>query len=172
VNTAYTVTAPQTPFTVTEGGSVQITVTVPPLGGTFTGTVTLVATGLPPRATATFNPPTVTPGATGAQTVMTIQLATAGAQPRGPTPSWPVWPAVPAAGIGLLLLGAMWRKRPLPRFAAVAVMACAISVAALVISGCNGGFAGQNTPVGQHTITITGTSGSLHPSTTVTVVVQ
>ncbi len=63
---AFTVTAPQTPFDVPEDGSVQITVTVPPLGGSFTNVVTLSAAGLPPGATATFNPPTVTPGSAGA----------------------------------------------------------------------------------------------------------
>jgi sugar lactone lactonase YvrE len=171
VGTAFTVTAPQTPFTVAEGGSVQITETVPPLGGTFTGIVTLVATGLPPGATATFVPPTVTPGAMGAQTVMTIQLATAGAQQPGPAPSWPALPAWPAAGVGLLLLGAMWRSRRLPRFAAVAMIACAICAAALVMGGCTGRTS-RRTPAGQYTVTITGTSGSLHSSTTVSVVVQ
>jgi sugar lactone lactonase YvrE len=184
VNTAYTVTAPQTPFTVSEGGSVQITVTVPPLGGSYTNVVTLTATGLPPRATATFNPPTVTPGAEGAQTVMTIQLATAGAAEKpGPVPSVPSPPARPmwpAAGVGLLsivlimiaMMGAMLRRRPLPRLAAVASSIVAIAAAALVMASCNGGFAGLSTPAGQYTITITGTSGTLHPSTTVTVVVQ
>jgi peptidoglycan/LPS O-acetylase OafA/YrhL len=164
--------APQTPFSVAEGGSVQITVTVPPLGGTFTGTVTLVATELPPGATATFDPPTVTPGAAGAQTILTIQLAMAGAQQRGPTPSWPALPMWPAAGIGLLLLGAMSRRRRLPRFAAVAGFAGAICVAALVMGGCTGRTSRQSTPAGPYTVTVTGTSGTLHSSTTVSVVVQ
>jgi sugar lactone lactonase YvrE len=172
VGTAFTIMAPQTPFTVPEGGSVQITVTVPPLGGAFAGTVTLVATGLPPGATAAFVPPTVTPGAAGAQTVMTIQLATVGAQQPGPAPSWPALPAWPALGVGLLLLGTMSRWRRLPRFAAVAMIACAICAAALVMGGCTGSTSRQNTPAGQYTVTITGTSGSLRSSTTVSVVVQ
>jgi sugar lactone lactonase YvrE len=199
VNTAYTVTAPQTPFDVAEGGFVQITVTVPPLGGAFNGAVTLVATGLPPRATASFDPPTVTPGTTGAQTVMTIQLVTAPggneksslpllvpSSPSGPSwpslpsspslPALPSWPAWIAAAILFLVatewITAMWRKRQLLRVVAVLLMAGAISAAALGMGGCNGGFAGLSTPKGQYTITITGTNGSLHPSTTVTVVVQ
>jgi hypothetical protein len=43
----------------------------------------------------------------------------------------------------------------------------------LMMTGCSGGFAGN--PVKQsHTyvITITGTSGPLHPSTTITLIVQ
>jgi sugar lactone lactonase YvrE len=185
VNTAYTVTAPQTPFMVSERGSVQITVTVPPLGGSYTNVVTLVATGLPPRATATFNPPTVTPGAEGEQTVMTIQLAPTTAQQPGPgrTPSVPSLPASlvwPMTVIGLLLMvlsmipmmGAMLHRHPPARLARVVLSVGAIAVAALVMSSCNGGFAGLSTPAGQYTITIPGTSGTLHPSTTVTAVVQ
>jgi hypothetical protein len=59
VMTAYTVTAPTTPVLVAPGGAATIDITVPPLGGAFNGVVTLSATGLPPGATATFNPPTV-----------------------------------------------------------------------------------------------------------------
>lgn len=183
VTAAYTVTAPQTPFTVSEGGSVQITVTVPPLGGSYTNVVTLVATGLPPRATATFNPATVTPGADGEQTIMTIQLAPVSAQLPAPMPSRPSLPPNPmwsTTVMGSLLIvmsmipmmGAMLRRRPPARLARVVLSVGAIAVAALVMSSCNGGFAGLSTPAGQYTITITGTSGTLHPSTTVTVVVQ
>ena len=43
----------------------------------------------------------------------------------------------------------------------------------LLFAGCNGGFTGTPiTPKGSYTVTITGTSGALHPSITVTVVVQ
>jgi len=169
VDAAYTVTAPQTPFDVSEGGSVEITVTVPPLGGTFDGVVTLVATGLPRGATATFNPPTVTPGAEGEQTTMTIQLAPMSARALPPTSNVPVWPV---AGIGTLLLALSFVGRRLPRLAMALMLVSLISVATLTLAGCNGGFPGLSTPKGQYVITVTGTSGSLHPSTTVTVVVQ
>ena len=61
----------------------QVMVTVPPLGGAFNNVVTLSASGLPRGATATFNPPTVTPGAEGEQTQMTIQLVQPGQQAGG-----------------------------------------------------------------------------------------
>ncbi len=76
VLTSFTVTAPTTPVPVAPGGAAIIDLTIPPLGGAFDSVVTLSASGLPPGATATFNPPTVTPGSAGAPTVMTIQLAT------------------------------------------------------------------------------------------------
>jgi sugar lactone lactonase YvrE len=174
VDAAYTVAAPQTPFDVAEGGSVQITVTVPPLGGAFNSVVTLAASGLPPGAIATFNPPTVTPGAEGETTVMTIQLAgapaaTARKANSAAPPGMPVWLI---AGIGALVLGFSFIRRPLPRLAAAMLAIAVISVAAITLTGCNGGFAGLSTPKGQYIVTVTGTSGSLHPSTTVTVVVQ
>jgi len=174
VDAAYTVAAPQTPFDVAEGGSVQITVTVPPLGGAFNSVVTLAASGLPPGAIATFNPPTVTPGAEGETTVMTIQLAgapaaTARKANSAAPPGMPVWPI---AGIGALVLGFSFLRRPLPRLAAAMLAIAVVSVAAITLTGCNGGFAGLSTPKGQYIVTVTGTSGSLHPSTTVTVVVQ
>jgi hypothetical protein len=74
VNPGFTVTALPASVTVAQGGAIAINVTVPPLGGAFNQPVTLSASGLP-GATASFNPPTVTPGASGAPTAMTIQLA-------------------------------------------------------------------------------------------------
>jgi sugar lactone lactonase YvrE len=180
VNPGYTVTAPQTPFDVSEGGAVQVMVTVPPLGGAFNNEVTLSASGLPQGATATFVPPTVTPGAEGAQTQMTIQLAQPGQQSgaAGPRGSWPqlppmaAWCTALACILGFSLAGALRRRRPLPRMAMALLLAGGISLVALGMNGCNGGFAGLSTPKGNYIVTVTGTSGSLHASTTVTVVVQ
>lgn len=166
VNLAYTVTAPQTPFDVPEGGSVQIAVNVPPLGGAFDSTVTMSASGLPPKAAATFTPPTVTPGAAGMPTTLTIQLAPIAA-------ARPVATALPLlGGLGMLLAVANLRKRPRLRLAAVLLFVSLVSAGALALTGCNAGFAGLSTPKGQFVVTIIGTSGPLHPSTTVTVVVQ
>lgn len=173
IGTAFGVTAPQTPFNVAQGGSVGITVTVPPIGGAYNGLVTMSATGLPTGATITFNPPTVTPGAAGITTLMTIQLprvisALPHATPNPPNGRLPL----ALTGVALALCGMLgaWRRARMARlaFATVAVIG-----ASLVCASCNGGLAGApSTPSGQYTVTVTGTSGSLHASTTVSVVVQ
>ena len=108
--------------------------------------------------------------------MMTIQLASAGTQhtaslPAPPTPPIPI-PTWPLAGMGILLVALRFCRQSWSRFAAAMLAIALISSAAITLTGCNGGFAGLSTPKGQFIVTVTGTSGSLHPSTTVTVVVQ
>ncbi|HEY3835187.1 MAG TPA: Ig-like domain repeat protein [Bryobacteraceae bacterium] len=187
VSTAYTVTAPPTPVPVAQGGSVEVSVNVPPLGGAFNNLVTLSASGLPPGATATFNPPAVTPGSAGAPTVMTIQLATATARllPGSGPGSSPTPRQWPLAGLVLTIaLGAAgWRTKSFAArsfsirsgsISARRMMARLVLAGALgTLIGCGGGFIGPpTTQPGSFVVTITGTSGSLSVSTTVTVVVQ
>jgi streptogramin lyase len=178
VNTAYTVTAPSTPFSAAQGGAVQIDVTVPPLGGAFNHLVTMSASGLPPGATATFNPPTVTPGANGAPTVMTIQLAPLAAALFDPgSPPGRHFPLRFLLGSVLLVLGlcgAGFAQKRSPRLRVKAVLGFAVLLClALTMIGCGGGFLSPpTTPANTYVVTITGTSGALHASTTVTVVVQ
>ena len=76
IGAGFTVTAPTAPTPIPDGGTANIGVTVPSLGGAFNLPVTFSATGLPAGAKATFNPPVVTPGSKGAQTVMTVSLST------------------------------------------------------------------------------------------------
>lgn len=175
VAAGYAVTAPQTPFIAAQGGSVTVDVNVPPLGGPFDSVVTMSATGLPPGATATFVPPTVTPGADGAPTVLTIQLKTLNPPAAGiwiPTNLWPL-----SFGVGLMLcalLGIAKLRGETQRRKLRIAFATAGAIGVLLIAGgCNGGFNGQPvTAPGNYTVTITGTSGALQASTTITVVVQ
>jgi streptogramin lyase len=174
VNTSFTVTGPPAPVVATEGGSVQVNVTVPPVGGAFNNIVTLSASGLPPGGTATFDPPTVVPGGAGAPTIMTLQLAslTAGMfTPAGKSPHQ----RLPLASLVLALglCGAGFRGKRVAargkRLAALAIILCAVGTSI----GCGGGFLGPpTTHPGSYVVTITGTSGALTASTTVTVVVR
>lgn len=169
VGSTFTVTAPPMPVTVQEGGSVMVTITVPPLGGAFNSVVTLSATGLPAGATATFNPPTVTPGSTGATSVMTIQLAPLGADiPPAQKHPWPLAPI----SFALAACGMIYRFRRVRALRFGFAMA-ALAAATVTFSACHGGFAGTPTTIaGNYVITVTGTSGTQHVSTTVTLVVQ
>jgi hypothetical protein len=173
VNTAYTVTAPPAPVSVAQGGSVQVDVTVPPVGGAFNSPVTMSATGLPPGATASFNPLMVTPGSAGAPTVMTIQLAplAAAVLPEADSPYRP-WP-LPSSALAILLCSIGLRGKRFSARARRALVLAPLAVSLFALFGCGGGWRGPSTtPPGSFVVTITGTSGTLTASTTVTVVVQ
>jgi DNA-binding beta-propeller fold protein YncE len=174
VMTAYTVTAPTTPVPVAPGGAATIDITVPPVGGAFNGVVTLSASGLPPGATATFNPPTVTPGTAGAPTVLTIQLATlnAGIPAHDLPPNRRGLPLAPLS-LGFVLFGVVLGRKRIPRVLMLVFMLASLGVTTSLLTGCGGGFADTpSTPAGNYIITVTGTSGPFQASTTVTLVVQ
>jgi sugar lactone lactonase YvrE len=178
VMTAFTVTAPTTPVAVAPGGAVTVNITVPPLGGAFNSVVTLSATGLPPGATATFNPPTVTPGSAGAPTVMTIQLAAATASlPPGDMPGEHVpgnhggLPVAPFS-LGFIAFGALLGRKRIPRKAVLVLALASAGIATLLLTGCGGGFTNPQTQAGNFTVTVTGTSGAFQASTTITLAVE
>src|SRR5215813_7372242 len=70
LNPDFTVSATPSSRTITHGSSTTYTVTVGSLNG-FTGAVSLSATGLPTRTTATFNPASVTGLGTSTLTITT-----------------------------------------------------------------------------------------------------
>jgi hypothetical protein len=177
----FNVTAPTAPVSATPGSPVNVTIGVPPIG-TFNSQVTMSASGLPAGATATFNPPVVTPGSTGAHTVMTVTFAKTVASTQLPAPSQPTQriPPAPLAlfAISALGLSAMLTQKLAVRFprplTAAFTTACLL-VASVAVVGCNGGFAGPsaNTPAPQTVVvTVTGTSGSIKHSTIVTIHLQ
>ncbi len=167
--TVYNVTASHTPFTVISGGSVDVRVFVPPVGGSYNNLVTMSASGLPAGAVATFNPRTVTPGSAGAPTMMTIRTAVqTGSIPQNRKSQFPFVPISFAAGFCIMV---SQRKR-LGRSAATFLVLISLAGGTLLMTGCDGGFAGKPAQSHTYVITITGTSGALHPSTTITLIVQ
>ena len=201
VTTAFTVTAPAASVTLAPGTPATLTIAIPPVGGTFNGVVTLSTFGLPPGATASFNPPTVTPGSAGAQSVLTIQPAAQSASiPAGQMPprlggipgalfsltivslilsSFTVFSFSlnPALNLNPVLCGAGLARNRLPRAFVLACVLTTVGVATSLLTGCgSGGAAAAKTPPAQtdtqYTLTVIGTSGSFQASTTVTVVVQ
>ena len=153
-------------------------ITVAPLGGSYTNLVTLSATGLPAGAQASFAPPSVTPGSTGAPSVLSIQIPAGLARLAKPplvepAPHRPSSVPLLAMLAGLPLLGAAAARRRLKgvsrRWMLLAIAALSI-LPVLALSGCGGGYFG-NTPQ-TYTVTVIGTSGALQESTTISLTVQ
>lgn len=159
--------------TVQPGGVAQYNLTIAPLGGSFNNLVTLTATGLPAGATYSFLPPAVTPGSAGAPSVLSIQTSTGLA--RMALPESPRQRSLPLLALlaGLPLLGIAGNLRRLrksgQRWILLGLAALTI-LPMLALSGCGGGYFG---PAPQtYTVTVTGTSGALQQSTTISLTVQ
>jgi hypothetical protein len=164
----FTVKAPQTPVTVTPGGSAKFALTVAPAGGTFSGVVTMTASGLPPGATASFVPATVIPGSTGQSTVMTIQTSIQTSNLTAMPNSQFLLASISLAA-GMSLMG---RRRKLVRKQLSLLFAFAmLAGGTLMMTGCQG-LTTAKAQSQSYGITVSGASGSVRSSTTVTIVVQ
>jgi len=160
----FTVTTSRTPLTISPGGSGSATVTVVPAGGAFSGTVTMSTSGLPPGATASFSPANVIPGSAGKSTVLTIQTSTQTSSLTGmPNSQFLLVSMSLAAGMSLMGRG---RKR-LFLLVAVAILAGGT----LTMTACQG-LTADKVQARSYGITVSGTSGSVRSSTTLTLVVQ
>jgi hypothetical protein len=150
------------PQLIPPGASANFTITVTSVNGAFTNPVTLSATNLPIGATYTFSPATVTPGTAGANSQLTIVVPrqTAAAPRRNPSP----------ITLALLLLPLAFARRLRMKSARLLVFAFLLTSLS-VLTGCGvGGYFSQIQQT--YVITVTGTSGSLVRSTTVTLTVQ
>jgi hypothetical protein len=169
---SFSIAAPQTPVTVVAGGAAAFNLTVPPVGGAFNSPVTMSVSGLPTGATATFNPASVTPGSAGAPTTLTIQTSTQTASlPAQHKQGFLFAPLALAAGMCVLAR----KRKHLAKSLYILIAFATLAGGTLVLSGCSIGSASK--PVVQpqsqtYVVTVTGTSGSQHASTTVTLIVQ
>ena len=171
-----------TSVTALPGGTAVYSFSVSPVNAsTFPATVTLSATGLPKGATYVFSPATLASGS-GTQTVtLTIQIPQTlgaiqplqihgGTQMASSSHTSTARRFAPFALALLLLPFAGSLRRRLPS------MLCALlllALAAVGISGCGSGGSGYfGQGVTSYTITVTGTSGPLTHSTSVSLTVE
>ena len=180
-------TAGVTSVTALPGGVAVYTFTLSPVGATtFPATVTLSASGLPTGATYTFSPATLAAGSGSTQVTLTVNLPQVSAANALPALRHSATPAesaqnkpsskLPFLALALLLLpfaGRMRRaSRKLGRMLPLLLLLIAGLAAITGLSGCNNatGYFGQ--APANYTITVTGTSGVLTHSTSVTLTVQ
>ena len=153
--------------TILPGQSATFVFTIAPQGQ-FGSPITFSVSGLPPGATAVFNPQSVTPSATSTTVVLTIQTAKGSAAPR---PVWPISAPSPLL-LGILVpLYGIRRSRRGRRHRALLLIALTSLGMAVAISGCGGGGFFDQAPQ-TYPITVTATSGALQHSTTINLTVE
>ena len=179
--TDFSVSATTTTQTVTAGASANFTIATATVGGAFPGAVTFTASGLPIGASATFNPSSVSASTSTTMSVTTTartlsQIKTPPFQRT--TPLRQLWLIAFAMLLVLTVFASAVKfGRGSPRRLASVAAFAMLLVAVGYISGCSGGgfpSVRQNTgtPAGTYTITVTGTSGAVQHTTSVTLLVQ
>ncbi|GGG86223.1 NHL domain-containing protein [Edaphobacter dinghuensis] len=160
--------------TIPAGGTANFNFTMQIAGAALSSPITLAASGLPPLATASFNPAYLPPGATPASFTMTVSM---------PQTTTALDSSFEGPLMGLLLFplaGLALRRRVRRSFASF--VACAVIVSGLAFCcGCGdrmntGGDSSTNPPT-SYTITVTGTAttaagGTIQRSTTVNLLVE
>lgn len=154
--------------TVSAGSVATYNVTVSAVNGDFSSAVTLGASGLPTGATATFAPAEVTPGGESATSVMTVQTSSSIARAAPPSAGWR-W--MPGATMALCIPLLWWRRRARARLWSAGLVCALLWTGLSTLGGCGGGYYAVP-PAQTYTITVTGSSGSVQHSTTVTLTVQ
>jgi beta-lactam-binding protein with PASTA domain len=165
--------------TVTRGGTAQFTIVITPSNGGFNIPVTLSAKGLPPGASVSFTPVSLTPGDSAAYSTMSVQTVTAFArmpQPVSAARGLAWWPIVFTS----LAVAFFWVSSPRahPQKVARGLMMATFVLASfgvwtLYMTGCGGGFSkGEFAPPTSYVITVTGASGADQHSTTVNLTMQ
>ena len=145
------------------GASATFAIVVGSMNGSFTNPVTMSATSLPPGASYTFSPAAVTPGASGSNTNFVVSVPKQSAAVR----SSPFGTVVLALLLIPLTFTRRYRRKAY-RFLVWGVIALS---SFHVLTGCGaGGYFSQTEQT--YSITVTGTSGSIVHSTTVSLTVE
>jgi hypothetical protein len=173
----FSITGTNSSNTVEPGLAANFTFTVSPVSPatTFPAAITFAVTGLPTGATATFSPASINSGA-GTTTVTLTVITPITTLSRNPSPAaqGARWPLVALALLLLPLAGRFRRAgRRLSRMLSLLLLVAAGLTAAAALNGCGGvstGYFGQAPATSS--IAVTGTSGSLNHTASVSLTVE
>ena len=164
-------------LTVTRGQSTTATLTLDSSGG-FTGPVTLGCSGLPTGATCAFSQSPVNLSGASTQVTLTISAGTTYTPPAGYQASTTgrgmgIAMAAVMPFAGLFLFGAA-RRRRWPAMVPMVLLGLAVVAG---VAGCGGGSKTLTTgplptPTGTSQVTVTGTSGAISQTTSISLTVQ
>jgi len=165
-------------LTIPSGMSGSFSVTATPQSGAFNGSIALSCSGIPDRLSCSFNPATITPGASTTTSTLTISAVTVAGMNRQKHRN-----ALPLYATWLLpfgLVGFGWFSKGRKRGAQVLALCAVISLGMIGVS-CGGKIGGTEAPAvpgktapppANYSVTINGSSNATKLSTTVNVVVQ
>jgi hypothetical protein len=151
------------PRTIPPGAAAEFKISVKPGSLPFANPVVMSAMNLPAGATYSFNPTKVTPGTSGDNSLLTISVPRKRARSSGLT-----FPGTESIVLIVLPFISVRRPRRMSRQILVILRLFVSSLA--LLNGCGGGFFNQ--PQETYTVTVTGTSGSLTHTTSVTLTIE
>ena len=172
----FLVAASSASATVQGGAAATYTIAVAPQFGAFNAPVTLGCANVPAGMACSFSPSTVTPGANGAASTLTLttsRLASTGKGPLYRQRGW-AWIAITFAPFGFVVVGGVERKRI---HWLMLGMLLALLIAGVGCGGGGGNSVAAPAPAPAHsattsTVTVTATSAGITHSVTLTVTVQ
>jgi len=164
--------------TIKAGNTATYTMSITPVGGTFSTAVSLVCEGVPAFSTCTINPTSVTPGAEPAAITVSVKTTGTGAQlsvpGTAPRTVFAVWTLTTGFGLfGMFLFGVRPRRnRATILFLIILIGGMMLWVGCGLSNTTQPVQTGNFTPTGTYTVLVIGTSGSVQHFSSLTLTVQ